>query len=298
MEILPHKAGFVNIIGKPNVGKSTLMNAMVGEKVSIITSKAQTTRHRIMGILSGENFQIVYSDTPGIIQPRYALHKAMMKQVTFSYEDADIILFVVDVMEKFEEEDFEEIFRRLKTLSVPIFVIINKADLATEHKIKDTISFWTELLQPKEIIPVSALKKFNVDKVFQSIIDHLPEHPAYFDKDQLTDKTERFLAAEIIREKIFLNYDKEVPYSTEVVITDFQDEKDIIRMRAQIIVERDSQKGIIIGKGGEALKKIGTEARKEMEAFFGKKVFLEQHVKVEPDWRNKENQLRNFGYND
>ncbi len=298
MEILPHKAGFVNIIGKPNVGKSTLMNAMVGEKVSIITSKAQTTRHRIMGILSGENFQVVYSDTPGIIQPRYALHKAMMKQVTFSYEDADIILFVVDVMEKFEEEDFEEIFRRLKALSVPIFVIINKADLATEHKIKDTISFWTELLQPKEIIPVSALKKFNVDKVFQSIIDHLPEHAAYFDKDQLTDKTERFLAAEIIREKIFLYYDKEVPYSTEVVITDFQDEKDIIRMRAQIIVERDSQKGIIIGKGGEALKKIGTEARKEMEAFFGKKVFLEQHVKVEPDWRNKENQLRNFGYND
>jgi len=298
MENKAHKAGFVNIIGKPNVGKSTLMNAMVGEKVSIITSKAQTTRHRIMGILSGEDFQVVYSDTPGIIQPKYALHKAMMKQVTFSYEDADILLFVVDVTENYEEEEFEEIFRRLKALSVPIFVIINKADLATEYKIKDTINFWTELLQPKEIIAVSALKKFNVDKVFQAIIDHLPEHPAYFDKDQLTDKTERFLAAEIIREKIFLNYEQEIPYSTEVIITDFQDEPDIIRMRAQIIVERDSQKGIIIGKGGEALKKIGTEARKEMEAFFGKKVFLEQHVKVEKDWRSHENKLKNFGYTD
>lgn len=298
MENKPHKAGFVNIVGKPNVGKSTLMNAMVGEKVSIITSKAQTTRHRIMGILSGENFQVVYSDTPGIIEPKYALHKAMMKQVYFSYEDADIVLFVVDINEKVDEEEFEEIIKRVTGLSVPIFVIINKADLATEYKIKDAINFWTGLVHPKEIIPVSALEKYNVEKVFQLIIDYLPEHPAYFDKDQLTDKTERFIASEIIREKIFLNYDKEVPYSTEVVITDFQDEKDIIRMRAQIIVERDSQKGIIIGKGGEMLKKIGTEARKDMEAFFGKKVFLEQHVKVEQDWRNKENKLRNFGYTD
>ena len=280
------------------MGKSTLMNAMVGEKVSIITSKAQTTRHRIMGILSGENFQVVYSDTPGIIEPKYALHKAMMKQVTFSYEDADIVLFVVDINEKINEEEFEEIIRRVKALTVPVFVIINKVDQATEHKIKDAISYWTEQINPKEVIPVSALEKYNVEKVFQLIIDYLPEHPAYFDKDQLTDKTERFIASEIIREKIFLNYDKEVPYSTEVIVTDFKDEKDIIRMRAQIIVERDSQKGIIIGKGGEMLKKIGTEARKDMEVFFGKKVFLEQHVKVEKDWRNQENKLRNFGYTD
>ncbi|MBX9853012.1 MAG: GTPase Era [Cytophagaceae bacterium] len=294
MENKAHKAGFVSIVGKPNVGKSTLMNVLVGERLSIITSKAQTTRHRIMGIVNGEDFQIVYSDTPGIIEPKYELQKSMMRFVSFSLEDADLILFVTDIHEKFEDE---HVVSRIKQTDIPVAVVINKVDLAKQEEINEKIKFWKEKLNPKEIIPVSALEKFNTDKIFELIIQSLPMHPPYFDKDALTDRSERFFASEIIREKIFLNYDKEIPYSTEVVITDFKETKDLISVRAEIYVERDSQKGIIIGKKGEMLKKIGTESRKEMEAFFGRKVFLEQYVKVEPDWRKKENKLKRFGYN-
>lgn len=294
MSATAHKAGFVSIVGKPNVGKSTLMNAMVGEKISIITSKAQTTRHRIMGIVNSDDFQIVYSDTPGIIEPKYELQKSMMRFVRFSLEDADIILFVTDIFEKYDED---EVIQRLQKAEAPVFLLINKVDLAKQDQVNEKIQYWKEKINAKEVIPVSALEKFNLDKVFNTIIDHLPVHPPYYDKDELTDKPERFFAAEIVREKIFLNYKKEIPYSTEVVITDFREMEDLIEIRAQIFVERDSQKGIIIGKKGEMLKKIGMEARKEMEQFFGKKIFLEQHVKVEPDWRRKENKLKNFGYN-
>jgi GTPase len=294
MESNPHKAGFVSIVGKPNAGKSTLMNALVGEKLSIITSKAQTTRHRIMGILNGDDFQIVYSDTPGIIEPKYELHRSMMKFVSHSLEDADIVLVVTDIYETFEEED---VLNRLNHLEVPLFVLLNKVDLAKdEATVNEKIAYWKSKLKAKDIIPISALKGFNIDKVMNLLLEHLPVHPPYYDKDQLTDKPERFFAAEIIREKIFLHYKKEIPYSCQVVITDFKDEPDIIRMRAQIYVERESQKGIIIGNKGDAIKRVGTEARIEMENFFQKKVFLEQHVKVEPDWRTKENKLKNFGF--
>lgn len=296
MDISTHKAGFVSIIGKPNVGKSTLMNAMVGEKLSIITSKAQTTRHRIMGILNGEDFQIVYSDTPGIIEPKYELHKSMMRFVNVSLEDADIILFVTDIYEKYEEED---VLKKLKRIDhVPIYLLINKIDLAKQEEVDEKILYWKDKLpNVKEVIPVSALKNFNTEKVFNIIKETLPVHPPFYDKEQLTDKSERFFASEIIREKIFLNYKKEIPYSTEVVITAFKDEPKIIRISAEIYVERDSQKGIIIGPGGAMLKKVGTEARTDMELFFGKKVFLETFVKVEPDWRSKEKKLDRFGYN-
>ena len=289
-----HKAGFISIVGKPNVGKSTLMNALVGERLSIITSKAQTTRHRIMGIVNGEHFQIIYSDTPGIIEPKYELQKSMMRFVSFSFEDADLILFVTDIQEKFDEE---HVVNRIQKTDIPVVVVINKVDLAKQEEINEKMKFWKEKLNPREIIPVSALEKFNTDKIFDLILQSLPGHPPYFDKDAITDRSERFFASEIIREKIFLNYDKEIPYSTEVVITDFQETKELISIRAEIYVERDSQKGIIIGKKGEMLKKIGTESRKEMEAFFGRKVFLEQYVKVESDWRKKENKLKRFGYN-
>jgi GTP-binding protein Era len=294
MENNSHKAGFVSIVGKPNVGKSTLMNRLVGEKVSIITSKAQTTRHRIMGILNGEDFQIVYSDTPGIIEPVYELHRSMMRFVNHSLEDADLVLFVTDIYEKHEEDD---VIKRLSNLEVPIYLLINKVDQVKEEKeVTEKISYWQERIKAKEIIPVSALEGFNIEKIFDLILEHLPIHPAYYDKEALSDKPERFFAAEIIREQIFLNYKKEIPYSCQVVITDFKEEDGMLRMRAQIYVERDSQKGILIGKKGEALKKTGTRARLEMEKFFGKKVFLEQHVKVEPDWRSKENKLKSFGY--
>ncbi len=296
MDITTHKAGFVSIVGKPNVGKSTLMNAMVGEKLSIITSKAQTTRHRIMGILNGEDFQIVYSDTPGIIEPKYELHKSMMRFVNVSLEDADIILFVTDIYEKYEEED---VLKKLKRIDhIPIYLLINKIDLAKQEEVDEKILYWKEKLpNVKEVIPVSALKNFNTEKVFNIIKETIPIHPPFYDKEQLTDKSERFFASEIIREKIFLNYKKEIPYSAEVVITAFKDEEKIIRVSAEIYVERDSQKGIIIGPGGAMLKKVGTEARTDMELFFGKKVFLETFVKVEPDWRSKEKKLDRFGYN-
>ncbi|MGB3183232.1 MAG: GTPase Era [Cyclobacteriaceae bacterium] len=289
----PHKAGFVSIVGKPNVGKSTLMNVLVGERMSIITSKAQTTRHRIMGIISSDDFQIVYSDTPGIIKPKYELQNSMMHFVNTSLEDADVILFVTDLFEKFDEED---VIKRLRETDVPILLIINKIDLAKGNVLQEKMAYWNEHINAKEIIPISALEGLNTPRVFAAILELLPEHPAYYPKTELTDRPERFFAAEIIREKIFLNYKKEVPYSTEVAIVEFKEDETIIRMRAEIFVERQTQKGIIIGKGGEMLKKVGTQARQDMEAFFGKQVFLEQHVKVESDWRKRQSQLNRFGY--
>lgn len=288
-----HKAGFVSIIGKPNVGKSTLMNMLVGERLSIITSKAQTTRHRILGILSGESFQVVYSDTPGILKPEYELHQSMMRFVNQALTDADVILFVTDLFEKSENE---EQVQKLARTNVPVILILNKIDLAKGTQVEDKITYWKEQVNPAEAIPVSALQGLNVPEVFEAILKHLPEHPPYFPKDELTDKPERFFAAEIIREKIFMNYKKEVPYSCEVVITEFKEDEKIIRMRSEIYVERQSQKGILIGKGGEALKKVGIQARADLEKFFDKQVYLEQFVKVSPNWRKKQKQLHNFGY--
>ncbi|MDJ1506708.1 GTPase Era [Xanthocytophaga agilis] len=295
-QVLPqHRAGFVSIVGKPNVGKSTLMNALVGEHLSIITYKAQTTRHRIMGILNGDDFQIVYSDTPGIIQPKYELQQKMMRFVHTSLEDADIILFVTDIFEKHDESD---VTQKLSHTETPIFVLINKTDLATEEQVAEKVTYWKETIKAKEVIPISALKKNNIDLLFQTIIANLPDHPPYFPKDELTDKPERFFASEILREKIFLNYDKEVPYSCEVVITSFKDKKDILVIQAEIMVERTSQRAILLGHKGENIKKVGMQARKDMEEFFGRKVFLETFVKVEADWRSRENTLRRFGYSE
>jgi len=288
-----HKAGFVSIIGYPNVGKSTLMNRLVGERLSIISSKAQTTRHRIMGIISDEDFQIVYSDTPGILDPKYKLQQAMLRFVHQALEDADIILYVTDL---FQKEPDAHILQAIKTAGAPIIVVLNKIDLDKEGRVEELIQFWQETLEPVKVIPISALLEANVASVMDSLKDLLPEHPAYFPKDELTDKTERFFAAEILREKIFMNYKKEVPYSSEVVITSFKEEEDIIRIAAEIYVERRTQRAILIGDKGSALKKTGTEARLEMEAFFGKKVFLEQYVRVSPDWRKNDIQLRRFGY--
>ncbi len=288
-----HKAGFVSIIGKPNVGKSTLMNQLVGERLSIITSKAQTTRHRIMGIISGDDFQIVYSDTPGILKPEYELHKSMMRFVNTSLEDADVILLVSDLYEKYDD-DF---IQRINNIKVPIIFILNKIDLAKGSQVKDKMDYWKLLDNITETIEVSALNGDNVDQVFDAIVKHLPEHQAYFPKEEMTDKPERFFVEEIVREKIFLNYKKEVPYSTEVVVSEFKEDNKIIRIRAEIFVERKSQKGIIIGHQGKALKKVGVEARQDLEKFFAKQVHLETHVKVEADWRHKEFKLKGFGYN-
>ncbi len=289
-----HRAGFVSIVGKPNVGKSTLMNVLVGERLSIITSKAQTTRHRIMGIINGDDFQIVYSDTPGIIKPQYELHKNMMSFVTTSITDADVILFVTDIYEKHDEND---VIEKLKKSNVPILLLVNKIDQVKDQKdLEDKVEYWKESLGIENILPISALEKFNTELVLKFILDHLPEHPAFFPKDQLTDKPERFFAAEILREKIFLNYKKEVPYCCEVEIEEFTETEDLIRIRAVIMVERTSQRGIIIGDKGAAIKKVGTQARLDMEKFFQKKVFLEQYVKVEEDWRKKDFHLKRFGY--
>ena len=292
-----HRAGFVSIVGKPNAGKSTLMNTLVGERLAIITKKAQTTRHRIRGILSGEDFQIVYSDTPGIIEPSYELQENMMRFVQSSLIDADLILWMVELGEKMDDE--LKLIRNISHANIPVLLIINKIDLAKGTQLEDKITYWEQQVAEtsvKEIIPVSALHQTNIEQVMTAIMHHLPQHPPYFPKDSLTDKPERFFASEIIREKIFENYKKEVPYSCEVVISEFKEEEEIIRMRAEIYVERNSQKGILIGKQGSALKKIGTEARKDMEQFFQKKVFLEQFVKVEPDWRKKQQKLKRFGY--
>ncbi|GAB3688963.1 GTPase Era [Spirosoma flavus] len=294
-----HKAGFVSIVGKPNVGKSTLMNQLVGERLSIITSKAQTTRHRIMGILNGthhdQEFQLVYSDTPGIIKPQYKLHESMMSFVRGSIEDADVVLFVTDI---FEQHDEDDVIVRLQKSEVPILLLINKIDQATQDQVIEKIAYWQTHFKAQEIIPISALNGFNIDLVFDSIFSRLPEHPPYFPKDELTDKPERFFASEIIREKIFLNYKKEVPYSSEVIITGFKEKEDIIVVQAEILVERATQRAILLGEGGKMIKKTGIMAREELERFFGKKVFLEQFVKVEPDWRQKERMLKRLGYDE
>ncbi|MFZ6012186.1 MAG: GTPase Era [Bacteroidota bacterium] len=293
MEQKPFKAGFVSIVGKPNVGKSSLMNKLIGENVSIVTAKAQTTRHRIMGILNGNEYQIVYSDTPGILEPKYSLHEAMMNFVKVSLDDADLILLVVELEDKFDQQLFER-FQKIKT---PIVLLINKVDLAKGSQVVDKVAYWKESLQNiNEIIPVSARSGENVDKILATAVNYLPIHPPFFPQDEFTDRTERFFAAEIIREKIFLNYSEEIPYSAEVSIISFKEQDDIIRISAEIYVERDSQKGILIGKGGSSLKKVGTEARKDMEAFFNKKIFLETHVKVAGNWRKEKNRLRQFGY--
>jgi GTP-binding protein Era len=292
---MSHKAGFVSIIGKPNAGKSTLMNALVGEKMSIITPKAQTTRHRILGIVNDEDYQIVFSDTPGIIKPHYALQETMMHQVNGSIVDADLILLVTDINEKYDESD---VIEKLQGSLAPLCVIINKIDKSDEETVKQKVDYWQEKLKPKAIFAVSALKDHNVLAVMNFVIEHLPEHPAYYDKDALTDRNDRFFASEIIREKIFKIYEKEIPYSTEVIITAFVEGENLYRISSEIIVERDSQKNILIGKGGETLKKVGTYARKDMEEFFQKKVFLEMFIKVIPDWRSKKNYLKKFGYED
>ncbi|MBO0932714.1 GTP-binding protein [Fibrella aquatilis] len=354
------RAGFVSIVGKPNVGKSTLMNQLIGERLSIITSKAQTTRHRIMGILNGNHngqpFQLVYSDTPGIIQPKYKLHESMMSFVRGSLEDADVILFVTDI---FEQHDEDDVIKRLKYANVPIILLINKIDQASPEQVEEKIRYWEEHFsvggyavledesseggkkagipdedslrfnedgslvdeddladdetdaQPvaeeaapgaprkaTEIIPISALNGFNLDRLFDDIVRYLPVHPPYFPEDELTDKPERFFASEMIREKIFLNYKKEVPYSSEVVITGFKDREDMLVISAEILVERPTQRAILLGEKGNMIKKTGIMAREELERFFGKKVFLETHVKVEPDWRQKERMLRRLGYDE
>ncbi len=289
-----HKSGFVNIIGNPNVGKSTLMNALVGERISIITSKAQTTRHRIMGIVNGDDFQIVYSDTPGILTPNYKLQESMLKFVNTAFIDADIILYVTDVVETPDKN--ENYLAKVRKAKVPVLLLVNKIDLADENKMNDLVSQWHELLPSAEILPVSALEKTNIGFLFDKILELLPEAPAFYPKDSLTDKSERFIVSEIIREKIFLYYQKEIPYSIEVGVESFKEEPSIIRIRANIYVMRPSQKGIIIGHKGKALKKVGTEARIDIEGFLNKKVFLELFVKVNQDWRDKPSKLRNLGY--
>ncbi len=292
--LMAHKAGFVNIIGNPNVGKSTLMNSLVGERLSIITSKMQTTRHRIKGIVNGEDFQIVYSDTPGILKPTYKLQETMMKLVDIALTDADILLYVTDVKENPEKNS--EYIEKIRKSGVPVVVLINKIDLSFQDEVIRLFNYWSAVFPEASVFPVSATEKFNLTTVFDRIIEMLPENPPFFPKDELTDQSERFFMQEIIREKILMNYQKEVPYSTAVEVEEFKDEENILRIRSVIYVERDSQKGIIIGKDGFALKKVGKQARQEAEEFFGRKIFLELYVKVADDWRNKESSLRRFGY--
>lgn len=292
---MSHKAGFVSIVGKPNAGKSTLMNALVGEKMSIITPKAQTTRHRILGIVNEEEYQIVFSDTPGVIKPVYGLQESMMGAVNDSLVDADVILLVTDINERYDESD---VIEKLKNTTSPFAIIINKIDKSTQEQVEAKIQYWIDTLNPNAVFATSALKEYNIEPVMDFILQKLPEHPAFYDKETLTDRTERFFVSEIIREKIFRLYEKEIPYSTEVIITAFKEEETINRISAEIIVERDSQKNILIGKGGEMIKKVGTYARKDIEEFLQKKVFLEMFVKVLPDWRNRKNYLKRFGYED
>lgn len=291
---MSHKSGFVNILGNPNVGKSTIMNALVGEKLSIITAKAQTTRHRIMGIVNGEDFQIVYSDTPGILKPQYKLQESMMSFVNIALSDADMILYITDVN---EHNAFEgEYIDRIKESGIPAIIAINKVDLSNQETLEKVVEEWHKAFPESPVIPVSGLKNFNLDSLLNAILAKLPEGPPFFPKDQLTDKYERFFASEIIREKILVNYKKEIPYSVEIEIESFEDEPKILKIRALIHVTRDSQKGIIIGHKGLMLKRVGTEARRDMEDFFKKKVFLELYVKVTKDWRDKPLALKRFGY--
>lgn len=289
-----HRSGFVNIIGNPNVGKSTLMNALVGERLSIITSKAQTTRHRIMGIVNGEDFQIVYSDTPGILKPNYKLQESMMRSVTGAITDADVILYVTDTVEKSDRA--AEIVGRIRRSGIPTIVVVNKIDLTDQERLEALVDRWKETLPEAVIAPVSAKEGFNIGGLFDLILQRLPEGEPFYPKDTLTDKTLRFFASEIIREQILLNYDKEIPYCCEITIDAYREEPAIDRIAATIHVARDSQKGILIGHKGEKLKKVGTQARLEMERFLGKKVFLQLFVKVSDNWRDNERQLRNFGY--
>ena len=290
---MPHKSGFVNILGNPNVGKSTLMNAFVGEKLSIITPKAQTTRHRIMGIANGDDYQIVYSDTPGIVKPHYKLHESMMNFVQSALKDADVFLLVTEIGEDFKNQD---ILEKVKLSGIPIIVIINKIDLSEQKIVEQKLDYWKTKFENADIIPVSALHKFNIERVIDTIIHYLPESPPYFPKDELSDKTMRFFASEIIREKIFETYQKEIPYACEVVVEFYKEEANIDRISATIFVERESQKAIVIGHKGSALKKVGTDARLDIEGFIQKKVFLELHVKVNKDWRNNDTFLKRFGY--
>ena len=293
MTALSHKAGFVNIIGKPNVGKSTIMNVLLGEKLSIITAKAQTTRHRVAGILSGDNFQIIYADTPGIITPSYALQQSMMRAVRSALVDTDVLLWVVDV----RDQDLPTYFiERLLQQTTPVFLILNKIDLISKVELEKILQYWSAHISVNAIIPVSASTVYNTKLVFTHILDCLPEHPPYYPKDMLTDRPERFFVAEIIREKILRNYHQEIPYSVEVVIDSFEEKKNIVKISAIINAERQSQKGILIGNKGQALKKVGIEARHDLEEFLGRKVFLEQHVKVLPGWRTKSQLLHQFGY--
>jgi len=292
---MPHKAGFVNIIGKPNVGKSTLMNAMIGKNLSIITSKAQTTRHRILGIVNGEDFQVVYSDTPGLISPGYKLQEYMLKFARTAFTDADIILYVTDIEDG--TENAGEMIVQLNKLKIPLLILINKIDLSNEGQVNTLINEWQTAVPAATIIPISALEKFNLERIFALILESLPESPPFYPKDELTDKSERFFVSEIIREKILINYQQEVPYAVEVEVESFKESDKIINIRSIINVERESQKGILIGHQGKALKKVGSSARVDMEKFFGKKVFLEMFVKVKKDWRNDDRMLKQFGYN-
>ncbi|HSO85196.1 MAG TPA: GTPase Era [Draconibacterium sp.] len=291
---MAHKAGFVNIIGNPNVGKSTIMNALVGEKISIITQKMQTTRHRIKGIVSGEDFQIVYSDTPGILKPNYKLQETMMKFVDSALIDADVILFVTDVIETPGKNP--EYIEKVRKSNVPVIVLINKIDLSNQNEVLRLFDYWTNIFPGANVYPISAQEKFNIEPIFDRILELLPEAPPYFGKDELTDRNERFFLQEIIREKILLHYQKEIPYSVEVAVEEFKETDKIIHVSCVIYVERDSQKGIIIGHKGEMIKRVGTEARKDAEEFFNKKIFMELFVKVAKDWREKDKQLKNFGY--
>jgi len=290
-----HKSGFVNIVGNPNVGKSTLMNALVGERISIITSKSQTTRHRILGIVNGDDFQIVYSDTPGVLKPNYRLQESMLNFSQSALTDADVLLYVTDTVESYDKN--ADFLAKIKDIDVPVFLIINKIDLLpSQDKLESLVAMWESILPKARVIPICATEKFNIDNLLHQIKDLLPEAPPYFEKDALTDRPARFFVTEIIREKILLNYDKEIPYSVEVVVEKFTETNSLIKINVIIYVERESQKGIIIGHSGKSLKKIGSEARLDIEKFFEKKVFLEIFVKVEKDWRNRDKQLKSFGY--
>ncbi|WP_111309058.1 GTPase Era [Confluentibacter sediminis] len=292
---MSHKAGYVNIIGNPNVGKSTLMNAFVGEKLSIITSKAQTTRHRILGIVNGDDFQVLFSDTPGIIKPAYELQESMMGFVKSAFEDADILLYMVEIGEQALKD--ETFFEKIKSSKIPVLLLLNKIDTSNQEQLETQVQLWAEKVPNAEIIPISALEGFQVKEVFDRIVELLPESPPFYPKDQLTDKPERFFINETIREKILIHYKKEIPYAVEVDTEEFLEEDTIIRVRSVIMVERETQKGIVIGHKGAALKRVGVEARKDLEQFFGKQIHLELYVKVNKNWRSNQNQLKRFGYN-
>lgn len=291
-----HKAGFVNIIGNPNVGKSTLMNAFVGERLSIITSKAQTTRHRILGIVNGDDFQVVLSDTPGIIKPAYSLQESMMNFVKSAFEDADVLLYMVEIGERSLKD--ETLFNKITNSKIPVLLLLNKIDTSNQEAVEENVIYWRNKVPSAKVFPISALENFNIKEVFDEIVSLLPESPAFYPKDQLTDKPERFFVNEKIREKILMYYKKEIPYAVEVETEEFEESDKIIRIRSIIMVERETQKGIIIGHKGSALKRVGTSARKDLEIFFDKKIFLELYVKVNKNWRSNKKQLRRFGYDE